>query len=85
MPVGLARVDVLSIRVIGVAGVDGSTAPAPAFASEAPGRLATDATIGASSIDPQLPHSGHRPTHLGTVHWHDEQRKLVLSLATRPA
>jgi len=69
--------------VMGVAGVDGSSAAAPARAIEAPGRDATAARTGASSIEPHVPHSGQRPTHLATVCWHDEHLKLDLGLATR--
>ncbi len=68
MPVGFAWVVLLSTRVSGVAGVVGSSAAAPARASEVPGRAATAAgNAGASSIEPHVPQSGQRPTHFATV------------------
>ncbi|GAA3164904.1 hypothetical protein GCM10020255_049920 [Rhodococcus baikonurensis] len=70
----MACVEVLSICVNGVAGVVGSTALDPAFASEAPARLATGATTATSVIEPHESQSGHLPTHLGTTDWHSEQR-----------
>ena len=85
MPVDLARVLVPSIFVMGLAGVDGSTAAAPARARDAPGRLDTAAATDTSSIVPQALHSGQRPTHLGTAQPHEEQRKFVLIFATRSA
>jgi len=63
-----------SMELIGTAGDDGTT--------ERCGEPPTAASATTSSTVPQVPHSGHRPTHLALMWRHSEQRYWERALAT---
>jgi hypothetical protein len=57
----------LLMVVSAAAGVVGIMAPPPERSADAPARDVSGAAVAwTSSIEPQSPHSGHRPTHLET-------------------
>jgi hypothetical protein len=64
-----------SIEVIGTAGVVGATA-------RRAGEPLTAASTATSSTVPQVPQSGHRPTHLAVTWWHSEQWYCERAFAT---